>query len=119
MKRTAFFFSSILVMTTGTALANPSGLHPKQAMFNTKKEASAAAPGFGCKGAHQMGSMWMVCSKHEEARQHGVHPKQAMFNTKKEASAAAPGFGCKGAHQMGSMWMVCSKHEEAEQHGHH
>ena len=42
-------------------------------MFKTQQEAKAAAPGFACKGAHQMGSMWMVCAKHEEAEAHGHH----------------------------------------------
>ena len=45
---------------------------PKQAMFKTEAEAKAAAPGFGCKGAHPMGDMWMVCGKHGDANsQHG------------------------------------------------
>ena len=46
---------------------------PKQAMFKTKAEAEAAAPGFGCSGAHPMGEMWMVCSKHNQADPHQVH----------------------------------------------
>jgi hypothetical protein len=41
-------------------------------MFKTEAEAKAAAPGFGCKGAHPMGDMWMVCGKHGDANsQHG------------------------------------------------
>ncbi|EAR18459.1 hypothetical protein WH7805_01452 [Synechococcus sp. WH 7805] len=36
----------------------------KKAMFDTRKEAEAAAPGFGCKGAHAMGSKWMPCESH-------------------------------------------------------
>jgi hypothetical protein len=41
-------------------------------MFKTEAEAKAAAPGFGCKGAHRMGDMWMVCGKHGDANsQHG------------------------------------------------
>ena len=44
----------------------------KQAMFKTEAEAKAAAPGFGCEGAHRMGDMWMVCGKHGDANsQHG------------------------------------------------
>ncbi|MEC8732599.1 MULTISPECIES: DUF3721 domain-containing protein [unclassified Synechococcus] len=46
---------------------------PKQAMFKTQAEAEAAAPGFGCTGAHQMGEMWMVCDKHGEADHQGAH----------------------------------------------
>ena len=30
--------------------------------FSTQEEAEAAAPSFGCTGAHQMGDFWMVCS---------------------------------------------------------
>jgi len=73
MKCAALLFSSILVMSAGSAFANPHGGQPKQAMFKTQQEAEEAAPRFGCKGAHQMGSMWMVCAKHEEAEQHGHH----------------------------------------------
>nr|WP_255486375.1 DUF3721 domain-containing protein [Synechococcus sp. BMK-MC-1] len=42
-------------------------------MFKTQQEAEAAAPEFDCKGAHHMGSIWMVCAKHGEAEQHGHH----------------------------------------------
>jgi len=73
MKRAALLFSSILVMSAGSAFANPHGDQPKQAMIKTQQEAEAAAPGFGCKGAHQMGPMWMVSAKHEEAEQQGHH----------------------------------------------
>ena len=45
---------------------------PKQAMFNTKAEAEAAAPSFGCQGAHKMGDQWMVCAKHADA-DHKTH----------------------------------------------
>ena len=48
-------------------MAGHHGGQPKQAMFKTKAEAEAAAPGFGCEGAHQMGTMWMVCTEHSEA----------------------------------------------------
>ncbi|MAV11444.1 MAG: hypothetical protein CMN96_08410 [Synechococcus sp. MED850] len=41
----------------------------KQAMFKTKAEAEAAAPQFGCAGAHKMDGMWMVCEKHDSAVQ--------------------------------------------------
>ena len=46
---------------------------PKQAMFKTREEAEAAAGGFGCKGAHKMGDMWMVCEKHGEAKPNHGH----------------------------------------------
>ena len=36
-------------------------------MFKTKAEAEAAAPQFGCQGAHKMGEMWMVCEQHDPA----------------------------------------------------
>ena len=67
-------FSSavVLLMSAMGAMAVAHG-QPKQAMFSTKAEAEAAAPGFGCKGAHQMGEMWMVCDKHGEADHHGAH----------------------------------------------
>ena len=61
-----------LMLTATTALAGSHG-KPKQATFNTKAEAEAAAPGFGCKGAHQMGEMWMVCDKHGEMDHKGSH----------------------------------------------
>ena len=48
-------------------------LGPKQAMFKTEAEAQAAAPGFGCEGAHRMGEMWMVCANHTDANSHHGH----------------------------------------------
>ena len=54
------------------ATVNAQHDQPKQAMFKTEAEAKAAAPGFGCEGAHRMGEMWMVCVKHTDANsQHG------------------------------------------------
>lgn len=54
------------------AAVNAQHDQPKQAMFKTEAEAKAAAPGFGCEGAHRMGDMWMVCGKHGDANsQHG------------------------------------------------
>ena len=35
-----------------------------RAMYPTRSEAEAAAPLFGCKGAHQMGDQWMPCAAH-------------------------------------------------------
>lgn len=61
-----------LMLTATTAIAGSHG-KPKQAMFKTRVEAKAAAPGFGCTGAHLMGEMWMVCDKHAEADHHGAH----------------------------------------------
>ena len=45
----------------------------KKAMFKTRAEAEAAAPEFGCQGAHKMGEMWMVCDTHDSTveQQHG------------------------------------------------
>ncbi|MFN5193275.1 MAG: DUF3721 domain-containing protein [Cyanobacteriota bacterium] len=34
------------------------------ASFRTQAEAEAAAPRFGCKGAHRMGQVWMPCASH-------------------------------------------------------
>jgi hypothetical protein len=34
------------------------------ALYPTQAEAEAAAPKFGCKGAHRMGTHWMPCAKH-------------------------------------------------------
>ena len=42
------------------AAVNAQNDQPKQAMFKSEAEAQAAAPGFGCEGAHRMGEMWMV-----------------------------------------------------------
>ena len=39
------------------AAVNAQNDQPKQAMFKTEAEAQAAAPGFGCEGAHRMGEM--------------------------------------------------------------
>ena len=39
-----------------------------KAMYATRAEAEAAAPQFGCQGAHPMGQQWMPCSAHN----HGV-----------------------------------------------
>ena len=61
-----------LMLTATTAMAG-SHVKPKQAMFKMQADAAAAAPGFGCTGAHQMGEMWMVCDKHGEADHHGAH----------------------------------------------
>ena len=56
---------------TGTLVSgqSTSTAQGKQTIFNTKAEAEAAAPGFDCKGAHQMGNQWMPCSSHG----HGAH----------------------------------------------
>ena len=67
-----YFAVVALMLTTTTALAG-SHVKPKQAMFKTQAEAEAAAPGFGCTGAHQMGEMWMVCDKHGDADHQGAH----------------------------------------------
>ena len=63
---------STLMLTATTAMAGSQGM-PKQAMFKTQAEAEAAAAGFGCNGAHQMGEMWMVCDKHSDADHQGAH----------------------------------------------
>ena len=55
------------------AAVNAQNDQPKQAMFKTEAEAQAAAPGFGCVGAHRMGEMWMVCAKHTDANSHQGH----------------------------------------------
>ena len=55
------------------AAVNAQNDQPKQAMFKTEAEAQAAAPGFGCEGAHRMGEMWMVCAKHTDANSHHGH----------------------------------------------
>ena len=55
------------------AAVNAQNDQPKQAMFKTEAEAQAAAPGFGCEGAHRMGEMWMVCANHTDANSHQGH----------------------------------------------
>ena len=70
MQKSRIACSSLIVLfglSCPGVLAGHHGGQPKQAMFKTKAEAEAAAPGFGCEGAHQMGTMWMVCAKHSEA----------------------------------------------------
>ncbi len=69
--RICFAVAVLLMSAIGSTAAAQD--KPKQAMFSTKAEAEAAAPGFGCKGAHQMGEMWMVCDKHGAADHHGAH----------------------------------------------
>ena len=59
---------------------------PKKAMFKTQTEAEAAAPEFGCTGAHQMGEMWMVCEKHEQAGHKGHHEFTRVVGYAREAS---------------------------------
>ncbi len=56
--------SAGLLISCANVAAKDHGHQPKQAMFKTKAEAEAAAPNFGCTGAHQMGTMWMVCDQH-------------------------------------------------------
>ena len=56
--------SAASVMVVASVSAKDHGAQPKQAMFKTKAEAEAAAPDFGCTGAHPMGDMWMVCEQH-------------------------------------------------------
>ena len=51
----------------------PGYLHDAEHLERFQQEAEAAAPDFGCKGAHRMGSMWMVCAKHEQAGHQGHH----------------------------------------------
>ena len=55
------------------AAVNAQNDQPKQAMFKTEADAQAAAPGFGCEGAHRMGEMWMVCTQHSDADSHHGH----------------------------------------------
>ena len=74
IKRALLVLGSVLFITGVSAVAkHHSDQQPKQAMFKTQKAAEAAAPGFGCEGAHRMGSMWMVCAQHDQAEHHGQH----------------------------------------------
>ena len=73
MKRASLLIGSLLLAAGASVLANHHGDQPKQAMFKTQKEAEDAASGFGCEGAHRMGSMWMVCSQHDQAGHQGQH----------------------------------------------
>ena len=69
---TVAFCLSACAVTAALAHGHGAG-EPKQAMFKTRQEAEAAAPGFGCTGAHAMGEMWMVCAKHGQAHPQGDH----------------------------------------------
>ena len=62
--------TALLVMSCSNVAANNEPGQPKQAMFKTRAEAEAAAEDFGCTGAHQMGSMWMVCEHHKTTPHH-------------------------------------------------
>ena len=64
--------SAFALVLLGAAV-NAQNDQPKQAMFKTEAEAQAAAPGFGCEGAHRMGEMWMVCANHTDANSHHGH----------------------------------------------
>ena len=66
-------FAVVVLLLSSTGVMAGSNGATKQAMFSTQAEAEAAAPGFGCQGAHQMGEMWMVCAKHGEAEHEGAH----------------------------------------------
>ena len=48
--------------------AAPQGV---KAMYPTRAEAEAAAPLFGCQGAHAMGEQWMPCSAHSQGQHAG------------------------------------------------
>lgn len=69
---------SCLSSTTGASAAqpgsSPSGPGAVVAMYATRAEAEAAAPTFGCKGAHRMGSHWMPCALHPAAGDGTTHP---------------------------------------------
>ena len=51
-----------------TAQPAPQGV---KAMYPTRAEAEAAAPLFGCQGAHAMGQQWMPCSAHPQGQHAG------------------------------------------------
>ena len=55
-----------LMASSGQAAQSSTSSTAKQAMFKTKEEAEAAAPEFGCRGAHKMGDYWMVCNNHDK-----------------------------------------------------
>ena len=63
---------ALMSLVSACSGAEDKASKPKQAMFSTKAEAEAAAPSFGCKGAHKMGDQWMVCAKHADA-DHKTH----------------------------------------------
>jgi hypothetical protein len=70
--------AGVLAALSGApALAQQTGQGPQKAVFATKAEAEAAAKHFNCKGAHQMGSLWMPCASHGETKggpsSHGSH----------------------------------------------
>ena len=73
MKKVLLLAGSVLMITAGCSMGDSNKEQPKKAMFKTQAEAEAAAPEFGCTGAHQMGEMWMVCEKHEQAGHKGHH----------------------------------------------
>ncbi len=53
-------------VTMGAPTSSGSGKGGVRAMYPTRAEAEAAAPLFGCKGAHQMGDQWMPCAAHPQ-----------------------------------------------------
>ena len=58
--------------------------------YSTQAEAEAAAPGFGCTGAHQMGDLWMVCSDMSEMSSDeslDVPTIEASLNTKQRLTS--------------------------------
>ena len=74
MKKVFLLVGSVLMITAGCSIGgDPNKYQPKKAMFKTQAEAEVAAPEFDCTGAHQMGEMWMVCEKHEQAGHQGLH----------------------------------------------
>ena len=53
-----------VILSADPAAHSHSSPRGVRAMYPTREEAEAAAPQFGCEGAHQMGEQWMPCSAH-------------------------------------------------------
>ena len=58
-----FLFASVLLLSTFSAAfySSPASAHMK-GMYETKAEAEKRAAQLKCKGAFQMGDMWMPCA---------------------------------------------------------
>ena len=60
-----------VILSADPAAHSHSSPRGVRAMYPTREEAEAAAPQFGCEGAHQMGEQWMPCASHDQGGKHG------------------------------------------------
>jgi hypothetical protein len=62
----ALLIGGPLLALLAAPLPCPAAEVPLRALYDTREDAEAAAPAFGCEGAHRMGSRWMPCAEHHD-----------------------------------------------------